>query len=266
MLMSKEHLIADPKERREVAQEKEVAVLDWLRDEIYSTTAVLAEKLFISGNRSATLSTLYRLEKRGFLVRDEIRFMGRRTATLWGITAAGVLEGVPPGDIATMNLRHHTPGRVSPLTIEHSLDVQRVRIQLEDDEDWSDWVPGRLLPGQNQRKGHPDRWPVYPDATAIWPLNGKKYRMAVEVERTRKTPQRYVQVIRGHLSSIEAGRYAGVIYFCPTESQAVSLGALFRRLIADNEIVTWWEDEEVQSTERAVSKFVFKSIEGFKRS
>lgn len=264
--MSTGHLIADPKERKEAAEFKEGRVLEWLRDEIYSTTAVLSKVLFISANRSATLSTLYRLEKRGFLVRDEIRFMGRRTATLWGITAAGVLEGVSPSAIAKMNLRHHTPGRVSPLTIEHSLDVQLVRLQLEDEEDWSDWVPGRLLPGQHQRKGHPDRWPVYPDATAIWPLDGKRYRMAIEVERTRKTPQRYVQVIRGHLSSIEAGRYAAVMYFCPTESQAVSLKALFRRLITDNEIVTWWEDEEVQSTERAIGKFVFRSIEGFQES
>lgn len=258
--MSKEHLIADPRERKLAAKFKDDCILDWLRDEIYSTTAVLSEMLGV--NTSATLSTLYRLEKRGLLVRDEIRFMGRRTATLWGITAAGVLEGVSPDQIATMNLRHHTPGRVSPLTIEHSLDVQRVRTNLVDIEDFEGWVPGRLLPGQNQRKGHPDRWPVYPDATAIWPLNGKRYRMAIEVERTRKTPQRYVQIIRGHLTSIEARRYGGVIYFCPTQAQAESLRALFLRLMKDNEIGAWWfEEEEMQRPESAIGLFKFRSIE-----
>lgn len=83
-----DYLISDPAERRKRAQEKEQWVLEFLRDEIYSTTAILAVEMAV-GERAAR-DVLARMEKRGLLVRDEIRFMGSRAIPLWGITTAGV--------------------------------------------------------------------------------------------------------------------------------------------------------------------------------
>ena len=63
-------LISDPKERAKRAAEKENDILTWLSDFVYSTTDVLGGVLGL--NPSATLSALRRLERKGYIVRDEI--------------------------------------------------------------------------------------------------------------------------------------------------------------------------------------------------
>ncbi len=253
-------LISDPKKRQARAQEKIDWILEFLRDEIYSTTAVLSRWLVV--NSSATLSTLYRMEKQGLIVRDSIRFLGSRATTLWGITPTGVMEGVEPEEVATMSLRHFSPGRVSPRTIEHTLDIQKCRIYCDIELDYDNWIPTRLLPAQNERKGHPQRWSVYPDGIFTAPNKGKTkaIQVAIEVERTRKTPQRYVQIIRGHLKNVSMGRYFVAIYYCQTEKHADSLKVLFHRLIDEKKISVWIDENEYNS-ENCKQFFRFRTME-----
>lgn len=251
-----EYLITDPKARMERAKEKQQWVLDFLRDEIYSSTQILADVMCVEDRAART--TLDRLHKAGLLVRDEIRFMESRALTLWGITATGVLEGVEPAEIATMSLRHHEPGRVSPLTVQHTLDVQRCRLLCEGEAlGYEDWTSGRLLPGQSEKRGHPARWAQYPDAVASAPVkDGKRVKVAIEVERTRKSPARYVQIIRGHLINIERQRYAAVIYFCPEKAQAEALKALFERLALEKKIVfVTGNGEHLVPSDKVISQF-----------
>ena len=84
-----------------------------------------------------------------------------------------------------------------------------------------------------KQKGDP-RWPVYPDGLMNVPINGDENNLAaiaVEVERTRKTPKRYVQILKGHAANIAQGRYYGVVYFCVDQQAVDSLKALFKRII-----------------------------------
>ena len=85
--MMNKHLIADPAERAKRAADKEEWVLEFLREEVYSTTAILSDVMAI-GERAAR-SVLARMEKKGLLVRDEVKFMGMKAIPLWGIRGSG---------------------------------------------------------------------------------------------------------------------------------------------------------------------------------
>ena len=257
-----EHLMSDPATRKARAAEKEEWVLDFLRDEIYSTTAILAVEMGV-GERAAR-TVLNRMEKKELLVRDEIKFMGMRAIPLWGIASAGVLEGLSPEEVSKVNLRHHTPGRVSPRTIEHTLDVQRCRQYCGIDLDFEGWIPTRLLPAQNEKRDHPARWAVYPDGIAKRPTkDGQFVPVALEVERTRKSPQRYVQIIRGHIKNIQQKRYQRVIYYCPTQKIADSLQALFLRLMKEKNIGLFVGEGQEYGPEQSIKLFAFRSMEVF---
>ena len=254
-----DYLISDPKERKERAIEKEKQVLEFLRDEIYSTTNVLAERMFVGVRAARTV--LNRMEKKGFLVRDEVKFMGAKAVPLWGITMAGVMEGLTAEEMSVAKFRTHSKGRVSPLTIAHTIDVQKYRTYCELDLDYVRWKPTRLLPALNEKKGHADKWAVYPDGVGFAPTKMKGYApVAIEVERTRKSPSRYIQIIKGHLVNAQKERYQRIIYVCLTQKDADSLKALFSRLITEKNITFKLEDFRY-SPEQTMNLFRFKSLE-----
>ena len=252
------YLIKDPEERMLRTKEKEEWCLDFLKDEIYSTTKILSYQMAVE-ERAARIA-LNRMVKRGLLVRDEVRFMEGRALPIWGISNNGLLSVLEPDEIAGSNLRYHTPGRVSPLTIAHTIDVQTYRTHCEIRMDYEGWTPTRLLPALNKKRGHPQRWAVYPDAVALMPIGDDRFcKVAVEVERTRKTPQRYVQIIKGHFSNIEEGRYKKVFYVCSSQKMADGLAVLFLRLIEEKKISLYF-DEYRCSTSEKMSFFSFETM------
>jgi len=256
-----EHLIHDYAERITRAAQKEWAVLEFLRDEVYSSTAVLAVEMGI-GERGARY-VLNRMVKKGLLVRDEVKFMAGRSLPIWGITAAGVLHDLEPDEVATINLRHHSIGSVSPVTIEHTLDVQRCRQYCLGTLKCHSWTPTRLLPVKKEQRSSKKGWPVYPDGVALYPSKSSDYvPVAFEVERSRKTPQRYVQIIKGHLRNIEMSRYQRVVYYCPSQKEADSLKALFLRLMEERNI-THVVDDHWYGAQHCIKLFVFSSMEKF---
>ena len=230
-------LISDPKERAKRAAEKENGILTWLADFVYSTTDVLGRVLVL--NPSATLSALRRLERKGYIVRDEIPVYGRIVLPIWGITMTGLMASLTPEEIETKKLRYHQKGRVALSSLQHEMDVQRVALFCERSEKYDShyWTSNRELPWPS-KKSDP-RWPVYPDGLMNVPINGDENNLAaiaVEVERTRKTPKRYVQILKGHATNIAQGRYSGVVYFCLDQQAVESLKALFKRIINEEKI------------------------------
>ena len=230
-------LISDPKERAERAAEKEQFVLAWLADFIYSTTDVLGVMLDL--NPSATLSALRRLERKGYIVRDEIPVYGRIVLPIWGITTTGLMAYLTPEEIETTKLRYHQKGRVALSSLQHEMDVQRAALFCERSEKYDShyWTTNRELPWPSKKSDL--RWPVYPDGLMNVPINGDENNLAaiaVEVERTRKTPKRYVQILKGHAVNIAQGRYSGVVYFCLDQQAVESLKALFKRIINEDKI------------------------------
>lgn len=161
-------LISDPKERAKRAAEKEQFVLGWLEDFIYSTTEILG--LVLDLNPSATLSALRRLERKGYIIRDEIPVYGRIVLPIWGITTTGLMAYLTPKDIETQKLRYYQKGRVALSSLQHEMDVQRVSLFCERSEkyDSQDWTTNRELPWPS-KKSDP-RWPVYPVFECLFSL------------------------------------------------------------------------------------------------
>jgi len=255
-------LIRDPKERQARADEKEEWVLYFLRDEVYSSTAILANEMRVGVRAARTV--LNRMEKKGLLVKDEVRFMGMKALPLWGITSAGIMHGLDSNEVNTVSLKYHRVGRISPLTIEHTLDVQQCQQYFLFNLDHDDWISTRFLPGHNEKRNSPERWPVYPDGIAKYSDEKNNCRLsAIEVERSRKTPARYVQLIRGHLRNIKVGRYCEVIYYCPTQKMADSLKALFLRLVGQKNITLSVNPEEQYNSAECLEFFKFKTMEIF---
>lgn len=258
-----EYLISDPKERKERALKKETDVLRWLKDEIYSTTAILADVMCVEARAARTV--LNRLAARGLIVKDEIRFFGARALALWGITPAGLFHISTAEEIAKGSLRYHTPGSIKPLTIEHAIGVQECRMFFEYEFDYYDWVSDRLLPGKGLKAKDPKRWPLYPDGVFSFAKDkdAKETVVAIEFERSRKTPVRYVEIIKAHLKNIQNSRYSAVWYVCPTTKEAVNLKALFSRLVHEKKIGLFISDDLYLRPDQVIQLFEFRSKEQF---
>jgi hypothetical protein len=257
------YLIKDPQVRKERALEKEDWILAWLSEELFSTTKILANLMNIEARAARTV--LNRLADRGMIIRDEIRFMGSRAIPLWGITSAGLMHVLEPDEIANASLRHYSPGSVKSLTIEHALGIQECRLHCELELDFESWTPDRLLPGKGLKSTDRNRWSVYPDAVGSFfdKNTGKEITVAIEFERSRKTPTRYVEIIKAHLKNIELNRYSKAWYICPTEKEAANIKALFSRLIQEKKIGYFVSDGVYRTVEEVMDFFVFKSQENF---
>ena len=176
------------------AEAKQALLLDFLASgEVWTTPMMIAALLGLSLRRAYAL--IERMERDSLLVLDRIS----PKQMLVGITPTGLAYSTHPAAAQTARFE---PGRQSPQFIEHHLDTQRARLQAEA-AGWT-WEAGKLL----YEKG----WHKVPDALATSP-NGE--RVAIEIERTIKTPLRYQQIIPAALKDVKAGHYARVQYLSP---------------------------------------------------
>lgn len=189
-------------------------VLDWLKSEGFSTSAIIGEVLGFQ--RSATHKTLKDMEKAGLLQVEQIP-AGAGTIAIWGLTAHGSLMATDPED-PNPDYSYFEPGRVSPLSVGHALDVQRVRLVLTR-QGWTTWHSDRDLHRYGLAK--------IPDAIA---RNPNDQLVAVEVERTTKTEKRYRDIMSTYLQMIKTGHIERVQYICPQPGIAKRLQRLYAGL------------------------------------
>lgn len=183
------------------ATEKRQRVLAFLASgEVFTSTRIVAA-LVNTGLRNSQrlLNTMVR---DGVLASERIDVLG------------GTIYGVTPHGIALSSLDdpgpHFEVGRCKALFVAHHIDCQVARLQAEA-AGWRDWVPDRVLVGRGLKK--------IPDAISTTPSGAK---VAIEIERTIKTPKRYSEILVSHLQQIKAGYYSHVIYISPrNESHAV---------------------------------------------
>ena len=254
-----QYLIRDPVERARLAAMSQSRVLAFLREELYSTTAILAT-VIDRGARQAR-NILARLERNGFIVRDEVRFMGRKAIPLWGITFEGIMEGLQtPAQVATASLRPHKVGSVKVPTLEHTLAIQECRAWYSNEGEFMQWTMENKLPCRHLPTRDNYRWRHYPDAVMQVQLNKKWYDIAIEVELNHKSQPRYGQIIRAHYLNVEQKRYHRIWYFCRTQERADKLAALFLRIAKEQKIV-YWREEKPFTVEQSMALFVFKSLQ-----
>lgn len=228
---TKSHLIASHQERLDRAAEKEQLILDFLRDEIYSSLKILA-RLLDTGERNTRL-TLNKMVNKKLLVHDDesMCIMGKKIVTLWGITPNGLMEGVDPEDVATMSLRTYRRG-MSPLTIEHTLKVQLIRVELERRMEDFWWTSTRFFHWKNTKGKHPSKWPAYPDGL----MEDEDREFAIEYEKSLKNHDRYNSIILNHLRNIDIGHYQQVFYFLDTENKKIAFRGLLVRVAENKKI------------------------------
>lgn len=206
-------LIESYQERMQRREDKTMAILTFLRDETWSTGAILAKLLGFS--RTGIYKTLGILEKSDLIKSHPYPELGQR---LYGITPKGQMFSWADHE-HFQDRPYFEPSKVKPIMVQHYLDTQLARLQARD-VGWTEWLPGHLLP-----KGIDKR----PDALVTTPAGG---RIAVEIERTVKTKKRYEVIWSIYLQAIKRGDYEYVHYICPNSQFAHRLQKMFASIDA----------------------------------
>ena len=199
-------IITDPKARMQRAEAKRTAILRFLRDELYTSPQVIAELLGVDAR--AARSTVSTLERAGLVKRHPIA-LGDGLATFWvvGITSRGQSMAFDPATEAPID-RSFEPARFSLVTLKHTLAVQRARIQAVHSGKVKQWISGDRLAATKAGVKKPD--------AVCLTITGQ--RVAVEIERSVKSPKAYRDVLAGHLTAMHQGKWGHVIWSSPDEA------------------------------------------------
>lgn len=200
------NLIKSPIEQKKIRDAKELAILYFLLDEGYSKVAVLA--LFLAMTPNGVQRRLRVMEAKQLIKVHKIDVpLNSRKVSIWGLTRTGAALVTPKNE----PLKFFEVGRVKPITMDHSLDLQRVKAAgLRGG--WSEWKSSsKMLKTANMNRSE---WRQVPDAVAISP-EGRK--VAIELERTLKTPKRYVEILANYAEMLVSEVVQEVFYVCPDE-------------------------------------------------
>ena len=248
-----EALIHNPAERARSREINYAMVLSFLRNEPYSTAPVIADWLGmgVPGARRV----LKQLVAKELVIADEISWMKTRKLQIFAASTIGRYQYMNQYDKGLADLeppsRDYVRGRVKLSMLEHTLMIQTCRVRfmraaidrfLDDEDDLVEpalWMAESQMPGQHESRVSGRRWPVYPDgifSEVMVDEDGQTYRWrtAVEAERTRKSKNRYAQILKAHRQNIAADRYDGVCY-CVESDSMNSYDRTFRDIDADYE-------------------------------
>jgi DNA-binding MarR family transcriptional regulator len=217
-----DNFVSSREERERIKALKEAKISTFLLEETFSTSARIAK--LIDTTQTTAYRTLKKMELQGLVkMHEEALSLGRSgKQVIWGLTPTGALLAT---DIEDENFRidYYEVGRVKPVTLEHSLDVQDVRIFAEK-HGWTEWRSSRKV----QRMAHGDRstWLQVPDALAISPDG---FKTAFEIERTVKTPKRYDAILTNYALMIKEKTIDEILYISP-EKISSRLEKLFKSI------------------------------------
>ena len=195
--------------------EKRELISNFLKSETFSTPDILSAVVNMKGQGAH--ATLKAMVRDGLLRCVELP-TGHKMQIIYGLTphAAALESNFSTGEI----ISYFEPGKVSPWTLQHSLTIQKLRLQLES-EGWTDWKSDRQCRREAQKN---ESWLKVPDALATNP-QGK--RVAIEVERSYKSLKRYPDILSNYLQMIRAGRLNKVHYYCVGAVTAKKMLELF---------------------------------------
>lgn len=185
------------------AAEKRRLLLRFLREELYTTPKVAGTVMGV-GERAAR-QTLAPMEAAGLIKRWPIQlFEGLQSITIVGITTLGQAHAFDPATEKVID-RAFDPSRFSVLFLQHTLDIQRLRIEATGSGLVKQWVNGDRLAAAKQGEKKPD---------AVC-LTAGGLRIAIEAERSIKAPKRYAAIVEGHLTAMRQGKWARVVWTFP---------------------------------------------------
>ncbi|MTI18573.1 hypothetical protein E1162_15110 [Rhodobacteraceae bacterium RKSG542] len=219
-------LISDPAERQLRAISKREKILSFLADEVWSSSDILQQLLRLKA-RQPLLRSLNALERQGLVKRAHTPVLAGQGVTVWGISRQGraIMDGC---DVLGPVFE---PSKLRLSSAPHHLALQHARVRAEN-AGWTDWTRGSGLRGPKASQ---------PDAVATT-LSG--VRVAVEVELTIKSRQRYQAILAAHLNAVRRGDYVGV-YYVASPDIVWGLERLFLRIERLNEGIAF--DANVRS-------------------
>ncbi len=210
-------LIHNPSERKNIAEARMLALLNFLKDETWSDFSTLRAVMgFSKQTHHPAYKVLNRAVQAGYIIKyvnDDMR----PGIILWGITMQGLSRVVRADDPVFPG--YFEPSKLRYGTLAHHLFNQKIRLALEE-KGGSSWCHGdrgafiARFPGVRHR----------PDGVIT--LNNGAI-VAVEAERTLKTRARYISIISSHLAASDAGYWHYAMYVTPDEAFRVSLTRLF---------------------------------------
>lgn len=212
------NLISSKAERDRITAEKQSKILLFLSEERFSTSTVLAVLLNMTPNGVQRI--LRKLEKNELIKAHTVDFeLSAWNLKIWGLTPTGTLLATDLDE----DLKFFEVSRLKPITIAHSLALQRVKVVALGCE-WEQWESSsRMLKKANESRS---TWIQVPDAVARSP---KGRKVAIELERTAKTPKRYIEILANYAEMISMGVIDEVVYVCP-EQLTTRLKRLFHRI------------------------------------
>lgn len=187
--------------------EKEKMIFEMLKDDRFSTASILGRSLGLK--RTATFETLKQMKQKGLLLQAKVE-----DQSLWGLTPQGAFLA---------DGRHFDPKRISAITIRHDLAVQKAKVEAMA-MGWSSFLAERTL--RQMAVKERTTWLQVPDAFAVSP---KGRKVALEVERTVKTPKRYIAIFDSYCQMLADKTIQEVIYIC-TEDIKDRLERLFLKI------------------------------------
>lgn len=227
-MTNSQFLIKDKAQQVVRIAEKRELILNWLKVEGHSTCEILSQMLGMKGQGAH--NTLKAMERDG-LLRSEDLPTGSKMKIIYGLTphAAALASDFKNNEL----VNYFEPGRVSAWTLQHSLSIQKLRLQLES-EGWTDWKSDR----QCKREGYHEKWLKVPDAIAVSP-DGLK--VAIEVERNYKSLKRYPEIMIGYLQMLKQEQVQKVNYYCVGQCKSTKMQQIFqsiKQLNIKGELVT----------------------------
>ena len=200
--MSREQHLMPPAQRAERVRQKQRLLLRFLRAEIWTDHKNLGELLQVMP--AATYRTVNSLVKAELLRTERVALVGGHI-TLIGITHHGQALATDPNEAVVEKV--FAPNRVSSTYLRHTLDIQYLRIKAER-SGWTGWVNADRFEKWQEGQARPDAFAM--------DVAGR--RIAVECERTIKSPKRYNQILNAWLQSIRRGDVQKVVWVSPNES------------------------------------------------
>lgn len=241
-------LLASPADRKQRVEEKTSQIVGWLQLVGFSTADILSELLEV--HKNGVYRTLNRLQDAGLLVSEKVAMpLSPRPLQVWGLTPTGALSVASESG----EFEYFAQGRISPVSIQHSIDIQRVQLRGSR-AGWVGWKGERQLSREGARAG----WRKIPDATAVDP-DGRA--VAFEIERTAKTLKRYRDVLRDYLLMMKDGKVSRVLYVCAGHVRAEALAAFFKKI----EYVTV-EGRQVELKAEHLARFQFVDLANWPES
>ncbi|NHC05029.1 hypothetical protein G9F31_14915 [Acinetobacter sp. 187] len=238
------NLIPSRTEQRRIRKIKELIILSFLLDERYTTLKILV--LLLNMTQSGVRRILHSMEAKQLIKFHQIDVdLNPRKYSVWGLTPTGAAFITPENE----PLRFFEVGRVKSSTMKHSLALQYVKARLINDG-WREWQSSsKMLRRANLERS---MWIQVPDAVALSP-EGRT--IAIELERTLKTPKRYVEILGNYAEMISSETVKEVFYFCP-DHKLKSLKRLFFGIEKIN-----FKGEMVQVHESLLKRFHFVSYD-----